>query len=127
MSSQHSQQNLKTFRFFSAFAIIGSIHATISYLLWQPNCSPRTLGLIGMILDAPGYLLRFIPYYVAPANQGSLYQPFTIIISSCLYGLAGGLLFSSERKRMQVVGIILLGLLFYSGYYFIRAIYASCL
>jgi hypothetical protein len=126
MSSQHGQHNLQTIRFFSAFAIIGSLHAMISYLLWQPNCSPGVLDLIGMILDAPGFLLRFVPYYVAPAGRGSLYQPFTIIVSSCLYGLAGGLLFSSEKKRMQVVGIILLGVLFYSGYYFIRAFHESC-
>ncbi len=79
---------------------IGSIHFVITYYLFDsPSCSSE---VIGSLLWAPGFILNVSSNY--------FYQ---VLVSSLLYGIGGGLLVSKDKK-IQILGIVAIILLFLS-------------
>jgi hypothetical protein len=107
--------------FLLTFIIIFGVHFAFSYHFWEPSCHPDILSLVSSLLCAPGYFLIIIPNYF-PSDL------FIMIVSSCLYGIAGSLVLSSGKKHPQllVLGIVFIVLFILEGWLLLGIAAASC-
>jgi hypothetical protein len=113
---------LQYLSFLLTFLIIFSVHFAFSYHFWGPSCNPDISSLVSTVLCAPGFILililSFIPHIsrlLSSFDPNTFYMLFTIITSSCLYGIAGSLVLSLGKKNLQLLGIILIVLFILAG------------
>jgi hypothetical protein len=133
----HLQNRPIIYAILIGFGIAG-IHFAISYLLWKPlfdnsSCSPNILDIV---LISPGLILLMGLGFLPPPSYRfissisldfKMLVPFIVmIISSCFYGIGGTLLLFSEKKIVQLLGVILIVLFILAGFYITSLIGPYC-
>jgi hypothetical protein len=109
--------------------VVASIHFLVAYLsdLAQLN--------YGFILIAPYFILltiasNYLPlgYIIGPLEDSPTFdtvlEVFAILVSSCCYGLIGGLL-ASRRKALVLIAIIIVVMLILCGALFLVGLIAQ--
>ena len=105
---------------------IACIHLAVVYTLLKPSfwpfssCAPNFLSFV---LN-PGALLMF--FFLNTSAKDVTISFLAMTVSSILYGIGGGLLFSPDKKTAQPIGIILLGLLLLAGFLVVSLVGLLC-
>jgi hypothetical protein len=111
-------QNLLEVPFLYKFIVIFCGHLTLSYIFWNPICSPNFPNLVSFILNFPVFLLFSVLFILPFSNvfPEFLFPLLPLMFSSCLYGLGGSFLLSSKGKITQLLGLAFLILLVFTGF-----------
>ncbi len=125
--SPHYQRLLKI-PFLYKFIVIFCGHLALSYIFWNPTCSldfssfassVRNIpDLVSFTLNLPGFLL-FSIIFILPfidVFPEFLFPLLPLAFSSCLYGLGESFLLSSKSVLIQLLGLIFLIMLVFTGF-----------